>query len=247
MKYVYAVTQQSDFFQFQDFASRYNSRLSAYLKYLSREYGVQDLPRAIVWASADTATNLISNIPIPGYTNEFRTVFCPDIGSWRNIYLLQLDETDNVEIRRYYEADLTENHVLQILGHEFVHHSDLFIDEAYERARWFEEGMCEYISRKYFLTDAQFTEAARINRLLVEQFQKKHGKASLENFSADTYWECYAGIFYAYWCSYLAIEQLVDRYKGDIMAVFREYHRWYNSGKAIPLSCWFRIEEKDIR
>lgn len=241
MKYVYAVSEQSELLQYQAFVAQHERRLHEYLKFLDVAYLVKDLPKAIVWTSEETATALLSNIPLPGYTNEFRTVFCPDIDTWREIYLHQLDDTENKEVRRYYETGLTENHILQILGHEFVHHSDLFIDEAYEKAMWFEEGMCEYISRRYFLTEEQFQTEARINALLVQHFEQRHGPRKLEDFCADTYTGTYAGIFCAYWRSFLAVNSIVQRFGGDVMAVFREYRRWFDTSPSLPLSQWFRL------
>lgn len=241
MKQVYAVQSQKALDAYGTACRRMLPKLEEFLAYLKAEYQVSSLPRCIIWTDRETATHLISDIPVPAYTNDYRTVFCPEPEVWRNLYLRQLDGLDYPEIQEYYETKLTENHVLQILGHEFVHHCDLFIDEAYEKERWFEEGMCEYISRKYFLTDDQFAEESRINALLVKQFRERNGSHSLENFSADTYTEDYASIFFEYWRSFLAVKQIVDQFCGDVMAVFREYHRWYREENEEPLVRWFQI------
>lgn len=241
MKQVYAVQSQEALDTYDAACRRMLPKLEEFLAYLKAEYQVSSLPRCIVWTDMETATHLISDIPIPAYINDYRTVFCPEPEVWRNLYLRQLDGQNCPEIQEYYERKLTENHVLQILGHEFVHHSDLFIDEAYERARWFEEGMCEYISRKYFLTEEQFSEEAGINALLVAHFCEKNEKHSLEDFSADTYTRDYASIFFEYWHSFLAVKQIVDRFGGDVMSVFREYHRWYREGNEAPLVQWLQV------
>ncbi len=152
----------------------------------------------------------------------------------------QLEHQDHDEIRAYYETAFSQNHILQILGHEFVHHSDLFLEDfASDRGTgiWFEEGMCEYISRKYFLTQLELESLAHINSLLVTQY----GFFSLESFGEATYQEDYASIFVGYWRSYLAVQELVDRYSGDVLAVFREYHRWAQSGSPKTLAEWFHI------
>lgn len=149
-------------------------------------------------------------------------------------------------MRRYYENKLSENHVLQILGHEFVHHSELFLDgfdTGYESGIWFEEGMCEYISRKYFLTNTEFNAAARINALLVEQLWERYGNHSLEDFGAATYKGDYDSIFFEYWHSFLAVREIAERFDGDIRAVFREYHIWSQNGSRKTLVAWLQAEK----
>ena len=125
--------------------------------FLKEKYRTVDLPRCIVWTDYETATNSISDLTIPAYTNDYRTVMVPDIDVWKKLYLRQLEsykENDKTaKVRAYYEM-LTNRNILQIIGHEMAHHSDLFLDDAYEEAMWFEEGMVEYISRKYFLSEA---------------------------------------------------------------------------------------------
>lgn len=244
MKHIYAVQTEAAFKRYQEFVCRIQPQFTKYLFFLRETCQVTDLPRAILWTDAETATQLISDIPVPAYTNDFRTVFCPDPDTWREIYLHRLDGAEIEEVRRYYETKLTGNHILQILGHEFVHHSNLFLDgfdSDYESGIWFEEGMCEYISRKYFLSDAQFEEEAHINTLLVEAFRERYGKHSLEEFGAATYQEDYASIFYEYWRSFLAVKEIVERFDGDILAVFREYQKWYHSHDEKTLSEWFQI------
>ena len=63
-----------------------------------------------------------------------------------------------------------------------AHHSDLFLDDAYEEAMWFEEGMVEYISRKYFLSEAEFAAEEEADGLLVELYEKENGILSLNDF-----------------------------------------------------------------
>lgn len=241
MDYVYAVTNGAELSEYQAYARRIHVQLSEYLRFLECTYQVTELPGCIVLTSAEIATKRISSIPLPAYTNEFRTVFCPDITVWKGIYLRQLDCGQMPEIRHYYKTQLTENNVLQILGHEFVHHSNLFIDEAYEQAQWFEEGMCEYISRKYFLTAEEFKAESRINSQLVKAFEDRCGVQSLEDFRAEVYSGNHAGIFFYYWKSFLAIQSIAERFRGDILAVFKEYRRWFHTAPSLPLSHWFSL------
>lgn len=242
MTYIFAANSQEELQQYKLFSTGISASMDAFLQNLRTNYKVTFIPRCIVLTSLHTATQLLSDIPIPAYTNDFRTIFCPDLESWKSIYLQQLNVYEDIAVRKYYESKLSENHLLQILGHEFVHHSDLFIDEAYVKSIWFEEGMCEYISRRFFLTEQEFDEEARINALLVEHYSVHNRAHSLEDFSVSTYKGNYSDIFFAYWRSFLALNKIIDAYNGDIHAVFSSYHEWFYSGCSIPLSQWFRLK-----
>lgn len=243
MKFIYAVEQQAQLEQYQLFFRSYQQKLQSFLSFLGKEYAVANLPNAVLLTNAEIATKYISSVPIPAYTNDCRTVFCPELDVWKEIYLRQLDEWDNRVIREYYESKLTENHVLQILGHEFVHHSAYFPDSDYGTGIWFEEGICEYISRRYFLSDEAFQEEAHINALLADHFSEKYGKHSLEEFGSSTYEGDYASIFFEYWRSFLAVKMLVDRAEGDIHRVFRQYQDWLDSERTVSLLQWFHLDE----
>lgn len=240
VNYLYLCEYPEEIQPYQDFVRRNDTKIHSFLTFLKQQYAVVALPNSVILTSADIATRQISSIPLPGYTNEFRTVFCPEADVWRSFYLQQITEPDDPRIREYYNTRLTEDHVLQILGHEFVHHSDLFIDETWEIARWFEEGMCEYISRTYFLTGAEFEDEARINELLVKRYEERYGIQSPESFCRDTYSGSLEDIFYFYWKSFLVVQSAVQKF-GSVEAVFREYHRWFREEPTTPLSVWFRI------
>ena len=241
MKHIYAVTDASQAIWLSSKQAQLQPRLDSFLNYLTSQFAVSSLPRCILWTDRETATKLLSDISIPAYTNDFRTVFCPDIQAWREIYLHQLDGMDDAVIRAYYETQLAEDHLLQILGHEFVHHSDFFPDSDYEGEIWFEEGMCEYISRKFFLTEQQFREEACINERLVQLLQQKYGHHPLDDFGAATYLRDYAGIFYDYWRSFLAVNKIVQQHNGNIPAVFEKYHKWTDTKDAPSLYQWFAL------
>lgn len=244
MKHIYAVKTEADLQKLQTFARKIQSRLDNYLQFLEKNYQVTDLPRCVLWTDCDTATHLIQDIPVPAYTNDYRTVFCPDLETWREIYLHQLDAGDDEVIRKFYEEKLTENHILQILGHEFVHHSAWFSDEDSNRESgiWFEEGMCEYISRRYFLTKSEFEESILINQKLTDYMHDRYGETSLEAFGTAVYQGDYAGIFYGYWRSFLAVKALVDSHCGDVSAVLKEYRDWLKADCPTSLACWFHLE-----
>lgn len=245
MRHLYAVETESQLLAYQAAVHAIQPRLEAYSLYLRERYEVRDLPRAVVWTSREAATHLLSGIPVPAYTNEFRIVITPDLTAWRDVYLHQLDGLTGQtaeDIRAYYRTALNENHLLAILGHELAHHSELFLDDFDNYGSsgvWFEEGMVEYIGRSYFLTPAEFSEEARINRLLVGLLEERYGGGTLEDFGAATYEGDYAGIFFAYWRAFLAVQDLVERL-GGTEAVFRSYRRWAADGSGQTLTAWFR-------
>lgn len=247
MEHIYAVASSEELVQYQSFVSAHAAKLDAYLQFLKTEFSVQEVPRTIIWTSAATATQRISNIPIPAYTNDYRIIMCSSLDSWKQIYLKQLDSVENTvssDIRSYYTYSLTHNHILQILGHELAHHSQWFIDEAYDSGRgiWFEEGMAEYISRRYFLTEAEFNHERAINRQLAEIYEKQNGSHSLDHFSLSTYQSDYFSIFYAYWRSFLAVDQIISTHGGDVKEVLRTYQRWFTSQSPLTLAQWFSLE-----
>lgn len=246
MEHIYAVKNQTELEAYQRFVRNIQKRLAEYVSFLEKEYKVCELPRAIVWTDAHIATRLVSDIPVPAYTNDFRIVMTPDLSAWRSIYLRQLDMLETCgtysEIRHYYENSLTENHVLQILGHELAHHSPLFLDDfgsASSSGIWFEEGMAEYISRRYFLTPPEYEAEYRYNQMLVDLVNGKYGRHSLEEFGAATYEGDYASIFFEYWRSFLTVHEIVKQYHGDVKSVFASYHRWNETGSDLTLLDWF--------
>lgn len=246
MEHIYAVETSNQLEAYQDFVSQIQVDLEKYIANLQDNFQVTSLPRAIVWTSKKIATTLISNIPIPAYTNDHRIVMCPETGAWRDIYLRQLDGITgdaSSEIRNYYRTALNRRHILQILGHELAHHSELFIDEVYDSGEgiWFEEGMAEYVSRRYFLTGEEFQQEAHINRLLVALYEERNKSHSLQTFGKSTYRYDYAAIFYEYWRSFLAVNHIVEQHGGNIQAVFLSYRQWFESHSELTLEQWFGI------
>ncbi len=214
--HIFAVKSAEELASYQAFVQRIEEKLSRYITVLQEKYAVKELPSTIVWTSYKTATKRLSDIPVPAYTNERRIVFCPELRVWREIYLAQLKgltgETAD-KIRKYYETCLTENHVLQILGHEFAHHSEYFSDVDYEIDPWYEEGMVEYISRKELLPEVEFEGKAEIDRLLVDLLSPRFSKDNLVPGSGEDY----AGIFFSYWRGFLAAQKRVAAYGGDVV------------------------------
>ena len=225
MEFVFAVQDEGELVKFTQFANQYQGVISEYTGLLMNKYRVNDLPRCIVLTSPETATELISDIPIPAYTNDYRIIFSPDLDAWKRIYLRQLDSYDNstdvAEIRTYYETMLNDRYLLQIIGHELAHHSELFADEAYDNGcAWFEEGVVEYISRKWFLSADEFEEEVRINKKLVELYEQTHPQRSITRFGDA---KDYATVYYDYWRAFLKIMEAVDRFDGNELKVLMRY------------------------
>ena len=248
MEHVYAVQTAQELAERQTFVRENQERINDYVRFLEQEYAAAELPRSIVWTTRAIATRLVSDIPLPAYTNDFRVMFDPDLEGWRSIYLAQLDGLpDNPAVRRvrsHYEHGLGQNHVLHILGHELAHHSELFLDgpeDYFSGDIWFEEGMAEYIGRRYFLTDAEFEAQAEADRLLAGLLEPRYGGHPLGQFGAETYKRDFAGIFFDYRRSFLAVHQLVNEYSG-VKAVFSAYHGWHTDPKGRTLAQWFRLE-----
>lgn len=240
MEYIYAVETSGQLAQYQCFAESIRPVLDEYIAYLQREFQAKNLPETILWTSRRIATEVLSNIPVPAYTNSRRIVMACDPEDWKSVYLSQLDglpEPKTASIRHYYCHDFSRNNILQILGHELAHHSEYFLDDAYDSGKgiWFEEGMAEYISRRYFLTEEEFTTETQINRQLlalsaplpslVDTFSDQHN---------------YTAIFRAYWQSFLAVNQIVDAFGGNLKAVFASYHHWFKTGCKQSLEDWFQ-------
>ena len=249
MENLYLVKDENQLVAFRDFVAKNAAKLQDYLAFLKDEFAVYDLPQAIIWSDFDSATQFIREIPVPAYTNDKRMVMTPELPVWKDLYLLQLENYETSHQTRAIESHykcLSGNSLLQIVGHELAHWSEHFLDDfdGYGAYIWFEEGMAEYISRKYFFTDEEFRAEKACNRSLVKLFQKKHGWHSLNDFGTSTYQGNYASIFYEYWRSFLTVDKLVENL-GSVQAVFDSYHRWANTDKTLPLLDWF-IQQKII-
>lgn len=247
MEHVFAVKTQEELARYQAFLQETQPRLEDYIRFLRTEYQVEELPRCIVWSSPDIAAGLVSDIPVPAYTNEFRVMFTPDLEAWREIYLRQLDGLPEGEpvrrLRDYYASRLSTDHVLQILGHELAHHSALFVDDFDEYpspSTWFEEGMVEYISRKWFLTPEEFAAEEDAGRQLTELLGDRYGGHPLEDFGSHLREGDHAGLFFDYWRAYLSVSRVIDRL-GGVLEAFDACRRWRESDGGTPLARWLGL------
>ncbi|WP_369350774.1 elongation factor Tu [Streptococcus hillyeri] len=247
MNHLYAVETKEQLEIYQQFVKRYDNLLQDYVAYLSNNFQVDELPEVILWSDKIIATKYIRDIAVPAYTNDVRMVMTPELSVWQELYEKQLDDyeaTEQITTLRQHYQNISENYLLQIVGHELAHWSELFLDDFdddLEQDIWFEEGMVEYISRRYFLTETEFEAEKSVNQELVALYQEKYGWHSLSEFGQKTYEGSYAAIFYEYWRSFLAIDQLVEKL-GTVQAIFASYHDWSESKAKQSLLEWFGIE-----
>lgn len=244
MKNVFVVADEQQLEAFQEFAHRYQKDLAAYRVFIKEKYKVQDLPVVLLWSDNWTAQHILRDCPLPAYTNDQRIVFNPEKSVWRDLYLKQFDgyNTSSLldELKQSYDQ-LTNRHLLQILGHELLHHSEYFLDD-WEEILWFEEGMVEYVSRRYFLTTQEFQMEKERNQKLVQHFEAQHASWPLSEFGQANPSGNYAAIFYDYWRSFLLIDQFVEDF-GSVEAVFDHYHIWDREGRQVSLEDWFACDK----
>ena len=106
---------------------------------------------------------------------------------------------------------------------QFAHHSNFFSDEAYENGgAWFEEGMVEYISCKFFLSDAEFAEQVKISRSLMELYEQTHSQRPMTAFGDS---DEAATLYYDYWRAFTKIVELLQGGKHDEIALLSRYAR----------------------
>lgn len=246
MKHIYAFEKISDYEKFEPVIKRFSERLADYEQTLSQDFALTDKPKGIVWTTAELATSVLSDIPIPAYTNKDVIYMSPDLDAWRQLFIRQLDGNELPHIRKFYE-NYSENHLFTIVGHELTHHSDLFPDEFDEErddSIWFEEGMCEYLPRKLLLSETEFDDITAVERELVEAFTPQYGGRSIDEFGSSSYQGSLSSIMFDYWRSFLAVMYLVEqRFDHDIQAVFAEYRKWHEAGRKVSLTAYFGLDQ----
>ncbi len=246
LKHIFAFERAEDYKKYESLIERFNTKIQDYQFELINHFELKEIPKAVVWTTEELATTTFSNLPIPAFTNKDLIYLSPDLISWRKLFIKQLEGRRNSKVENFYQ-NMSENHILAILGHELTHHSDLFLDDfddERENSIWFEEGMCEYLSRKYLLCDTEFEQITNVETELVGLFKNKYGNHSLEEFGSDSYQGSLTSIMFDYWRSFLAVKYLVEeKANHDPKQVFKDYHNWYNGGKSKPLIEYFQLED----
>ncbi len=248
MKYMYSISGDDELKKYQNFLKKNQSKIEDYIDYIVKEFNVEDLPEFIVFSNLEMATKVHKKIALPAYTNDIRMIYTPEIEVWKKIYMQQSEFFEDIEISnkiKEYYSKRSSNYILQVLGHELAHQSEMFLEGGFYEDEnisiWFEEGMVEYISKKYFLTEEEYQEEKAFNSYLVDRFEKLTGYNSVDGFLPKVYSEHIAVILYYYWKSFLAIDFLVEKYK-TVREVFAKYHKWDEMGRTVSLSKWFNLE-----
>lgn len=77
---------------------------------------------------------------------------------------------------------------------------------------------------------------------MVETFQDKYGKHSLDDFGSASYQGSLTSIMFDYWRSFLTVRHLVEeKANHNIKQVFNDYHHWHNEGRKQPLMDYFDV------
>ncbi|MEO4053891.1 hypothetical protein [Solibacillus sp. CAU 1738] len=244
MRQIFAFETNAEYEKHKEIIEKYNESIEQYKHVLQDNYALNDLPKGIVWTSAELATTFFSNVPIPAFTNRDLIYMSPDVKEWRDFFLQLLEGFHNDAVKEFYE-NMCAEHVMTIVGHELTHHSDLFPDEFDDEQTdsiWFEEGMCDYIARKHILSEKEFEKIVNVESILVEGFKDKYGHHSLDDFGSGSYENNLTSIMFDYWRSFLSVKYLVEEQaKNNIAEVFQQYHQWHNDGRKIPLTKYFGV------
>lgn len=237
MKQIYAFETTEEYGKFQEVIERFNKKLEDYQRLLEDNYSLTALPKGVVWTSEVLATTLFSDLPIPAYTDGDVIYISPDLEAWRKLLSKQIDTYDSPEIKDFYE-NCSEDYLFTILAHELTHYSGVFSKEEKEVNNWFEEGMCDYLSRKLVLEESEFKEITNIELELVEIHRERYGGHSLEDFGRPfDQGTILINRMFDYWRSYLAVEFLVEvRASNDVELILNEYKNWNRKGRVIPLT-----------
>ncbi|MDQ0221770.1 hypothetical protein [Streptococcus moroccensis] len=217
------------------------SASTAYKAYLAERFQLFEPAEAVVWTTAESAMTILSQNVVPAYNNGTRIVISPDVREWQSFFLEGFAPYSDmpVEVLNYYK-NLSESHVKQVFFHELTHDCDIF-GADYDSERddlWFEEGMCEYISRYYLLSNDEFLNIKQIEELQVAYFETKLGHFNLESFDQTTYEKgqrAYLMSFYAK--AFIEICHLVEAY-GSLSGVLERYQKWWGAKTNQTLYDW---------
>lgn len=220
-------------------------KIEDYLQILEKEYNLIDYPKAIVWTTNELAKTVFSNVPIPAFTNERFICISPEIDTWKNIYREIHQDVPNENVVNYHN-NITTSLILQLLGHEFTHHIELFLgdfDDSMDNGIWFEEGMCEYLSRMYLLSDEEFRYISQVEWDYIMYYKNIFNDNSIEDFGMESYSNGMRKIMYDYYISFHTVKKIVEVVgNGNPKTVFELYKIWDKEGRKTTLSEYFNID-----
>lgn len=232
MKHIYAFESLAEAKEYETVIQNFKTKLDQFELHLKEHFKLEEPPKGIVWTSGELATETFSEIPIPAYTNKDIVYMSPEKSDWQSLYSNMLIDVFDDEIEDYYKKE-AENLIITIAGHELTHHIELFVDDFddYGEGIWFEEGMCDYISRKFFLSDSEFKALHDIEVKFIDYYMDQFGDESIENFGTATYDGSLHYIMFQYARSFALVTYLVEEKFGDIHAVFEHYEKWHKNGR----------------
>ncbi len=253
IKQIFAFETKVEYERYEYDIRQLMEKFKQYEMFLKDNFQLIHIPKSIVWTSSELATTVFSNIPVPAFTKQHTIYMTPSVEEWRAFYLSQLEnevlsEGANIEEIQQYFGSITIDHVFCILAHELTHHIELFPDEFDDDRTdgiWFEEGMCEYLSQKYTLTQEQFEELRANDNKMIAIFKPQYGQLPIEQFGVGSYkHHSLAAIMLNYWRSAAAIQYLVeDRFHGDVKAVFEKFHELHTNGRKEKLTDYFGMND----
>ena len=253
IKQIFAFETKADYERYEADINYLIEKLQQYEMFLKENFKLIHMPTSIVWTSSELATTVFSNIPVPAFTNQHTIYMTPSVEEWRTFYLSQLENEmllneENIEEIKQYFNTITLDHVFCILAHELTHHIELFPDEFDDDRTdgiWFEEGMCEYLSQKFTLTQERYDKLRAIDNKMIALFKPKYGQFSIDQFGMGSYEQhSLAAVMLNYWRSAAAIHFLVEeRYEGNVKQVFDLYHEWHISGRKEKLTDYFGVND----
>ncbi|MGP4075899.1 hypothetical protein [Halobacillus sp. K22] len=246
MKQIYAFESQEEYMKHQDTIEKFSEKLKTYQQVLEEKYALATLPKGIVWTSENLATTFFSEVPVPAYTEGDVIYISPDLSAWRRLLAEQVEGLNISEVEDFF-AHCSDDCLFTILAQELTHHANLFVEEFDGERKlntWFEEGMCNYLSRKHLLDNSEFKELTNIEVELVEIFKDKYGQHSLDELESNfPQSSSLTHRMFDYWRSYLIVEFLVEvRANNDLDWIFSEYNNWDRAGRTVPLLQYFEME-----
>ena len=253
IKQIFAFETKADYARYEADIKYLVERFQQYEVFLKENFKLIHMPKSIVWTSSELATTVFSSFPVPAFTNHQAIIMTPSVEEWRAFYLSQLDnevlpEEANIEELKQYFESITIDDVFCILAHELTHHIELFPDEFADKRTdgiWFEEGMCEYLSQRFTLTQDWYDKLRAIDNKMIALFKPTYGQFPIDQFGRGSYeHNSLAAIMLNYWRSAAAIHHLVEeRYAGDVNHVFDLYHEWHTCGRKVKLTDYFGVND----
>lgn len=246
-KHIYAVETEQELREQMSIKERFMPKFLDFMDMLRASYKLIEMPRAIIWTKYEVASSILSSIIYPAYTNDVRIVIDSSTKTWARIFKGCFKNVAVQEVQHYFE-NLPEEYVLSLLGHELTHHLDLFetefTDDEYVET-WFEEGMCHFLSRKFFMDEGKFNELLKVERELYFFYKENQKLIPLHEFGSKTYEREVTDIIQLFYTrSFLMVNRLVDEVgRGNPLEVFRVYKEWVENKKGSTLFDFFGIKE----